>query len=226
METNLCVLCAGTKNGIAVSATSRTSFHTNSSLAKMTLFLFFGVTAITSPSCYVESFGKPDAMVMQERVGSAQYTQADRKASLRSHSSEGQKASEKPDALFSSEQGNLIRSCVFRNANPSNLRGSLLEGNEVHLLNQARSDLAKQELHVESLNKCIGELQRQTEEQRLALQDAEYGFVESRREQVRLQEELSMKKRVLRNTQILNMHKVGENQRAQELRVDEVSVKS
>ena len=34
---------------------------------------------------------------------------------------------------------------------------------------------------------------RQTEEQRLALQDAQYGFVESRREQVRHQEELSMK---------------------------------
>ena len=44
---------------------------------------------------------------------------------------------------------------MFRNANPSNLRGSLLEGNKVHTLNQARSDLAKQELHVESLNKCI-----------------------------------------------------------------------
>ena len=58
-----------------------------------------------------------------------------------------------------------------------------------------RSDLAKQELHVESLNKCIGELQRHTEEQRLALQDAQYGFVESRREQARLQEELSMKEK-------------------------------
>ena len=82
------------------------------------------------------------------------------------------KASGNPDALFSSEQGNLIRSSVFRNADPSNLRGSLLEGNKDHLLNQARSDLAMHELHVESLNRCIGELQRQTEEQRLALQDA------------------------------------------------------
>ena len=36
------------------------------------------------------------------------------------------------------------------------------------LLKQARSDLAKQQLHVESFNKYIGELQRQTEEQRLA----------------------------------------------------------
>ena len=78
------------------------------------------------------------------------------------------KVSGKPDALFSSEQGNLPRSSVFRNANPSNVRGSLLEGNKDHLLNQARSDLAKQELHVDFLNKCIGELQRQTEGQRLA----------------------------------------------------------
>ena len=43
---------------------------------------------------------KPDAMVMQEREVSAQYTQADRKDSLRSHSSEGQKASGKSDAPF------------------------------------------------------------------------------------------------------------------------------
>ena len=98
----------------------------------------------------------------RERDTSAQLTQA-RKDGLRSHSSEGQKASGKSDALFSSEQGNLIRSSVLRNA--------------------------KQELHVESLNKCISELLRQTEEQRLAVQDAQYGFVESRREQVRLQED-------------------------------------
>ena len=66
---------------------------------------------------------------------------------------------------------------MFRNANPSNLRGSLLEGNKDHLLNQARSDLTKQELHVESLKKCINEIQRQTEEQRLPLQDAQYGLL-------------------------------------------------
>ena len=88
---------------------------------------------------------------MQEREESGQHTQADRRECLRSHSSGGQKASVKPDALFSSEQGNLIRSSAFRNANLSNLTGSLLEGNKDHLLNQARSDLAKQELRVDSL---------------------------------------------------------------------------
>ena len=35
---------------------------------------------------------------------------------------------------------------------PSNLRRSLLEGSKDHLLSQARSDLMKQELQVESLN--------------------------------------------------------------------------
>ena len=114
---------------------------------------------LTSPLYAQKASVKPDAMVVQEREVSAQFVQAERKESLRSQLSEGQKALCKPNALFSSEQGNLIRSSAFRNANPSNLRGSLLEGKD-HLLNQARSDLAKQELHVESLNMCIGEPQR------------------------------------------------------------------
>ena len=119
---------------------------------------------LTSPLYAQKASVKPDAKIVQEREVRAQFTQANGTASLRYHSFEGQKALVKLDALFSSEQGNLIRSSVFRNANPSNLRGSLLESNKDHFLNQARSDLAKQELHVESLNKCIGELQRQTEE--------------------------------------------------------------
>ena len=94
---------------------------------------------LTSPLYARKTSGKPNAMVMQEHKNS----QADRKESLRSPSSEGREVLVKPDALFSSEQGNLIRSSVFRNGNPSNLRGSLLEGNKDHLLNQARSDLAR-----------------------------------------------------------------------------------
>ena len=91
---------------------------------------------LTSPLYSQRASGKPDAMVVQEKP-------IQRK---------------KPTALFSSEQGNLIRSSAFRNANPSNLRGSLLEGNKDHLINQSRQDLAKQEVHVESLKKCIFEL--------------------------------------------------------------------
>ena len=93
------------------------------------------------------------------------------------------------------------------------------------MINQARSDLAKQELHVESLNRCIGELQRQTEDQRLALQDAQYGIVESGREQVRQQEELIVYERKSSPEILRNMHEMREIKRAQEQRMsDDVSV--
>ena len=142
---------------------------------------------LTSPLYAQRASGKPDAMVVQEREVSAQT----------SHSSEDQRASGRPAALFSSrcsEQRNQMWSSVFGNANLSNLSGTLLEGNKDHLLNQARSDLAKRELH-ESLNKCIGDLQKRTEAQNRALQDVQNEFVESRREQTRLQEELLRKEK-------------------------------
>ena len=50
------------------------------------------------------------------------------------------------------------------------------------------------------------------------------GHVESRREQARLQEELSMNEKLLQDTQIRNIHELEEMKRAQDLRVDEVSV--
>ena len=53
----------------------------------------------------------------------------------------------------------------------------------------------KQEYKVESLSICIGELQQQTYAQRLELEDAHFGYAESRREQVRQQEELLLKER-------------------------------
>ena len=113
---------------------------------------------LTSPLYAQKASERPNALIVQEREVSVQSTQAGKEI-LRSHSSEGQKALGKANALFSSEQGNLIRSSVLRNADPSNLRRSLLEGNKDHLLNQTRSVLAKQNLHVESINKCIDELQ-------------------------------------------------------------------
>ena len=95
---------------------------------------------LTSPLYAQKASGKADAVVMQERERelSAHFAQADRKEILRSHSSEGQIALVKPNALFSSEQENLIRSSVFRNANPSNLRRSFLEGNKDHLLRSGK----------------------------------------------------------------------------------------
>ena len=128
------------------------------------------------------------------------------------------------DSPESEEPGNTIKSSIIQNANPSNLGRSLLEGKKDHLLSQTRSDLMKQELQVESINNCISELQQQVQAQRLELQDAQHGYVQSRREQVRLQEELSMKEKVLRDGRIRSMHEMGEMKRAQELQVDEVSV--
>ena len=82
----------------------------------------------------------------------------------------------------------------------------------------------KQEHQVGSLNSCINEPQQQAHAQGLELRDAHHGYVESRREQVRLQGGLSMKDKVLRDTQIRNIHELGEMKRAQELRVDEFSL--
>ena len=81
------------------------------------------------------------------------------------------------------EQKNQTWSTVFGNANVSNLSGTLLEGNKDPLLNRARTDLARREIHVESLNKCIDDLQKRTEVQDTALQEVQHEFVESRREQ-------------------------------------------
>ena len=82
----------------------------------------------------------------------------------------------------------------------------------------------KQEHQVGSLNDCINELQQQTYAQRLELHDVHHGFVKSRREQVRLQEELSMKEKVLRHTQIRHIHEMGEMKGAQASRVDKFSL--
>ena len=113
----------------------------------------------------------------------------------------------------------------FRFSNPVNVAKSLLDGNRDHMLAEARSELMKQKYKVESLNTCTSDLQRQTYAQRLELEDAHHGYVESRREQVRLQEELVMKEKALRDTRIRNILEVEELKRAQELRVNEFSVK-
>ena len=96
---------------------------------------------------------------------------------------------------------------IFREANPANVAKSLLDGNRDHLLTQARSELMKQEHKVESLNNFLSELQQQAYAQRLELEEAHHGYVKSRR-QVRLQEELVMKEKALRDTQIRSMHEM------------------
>ena len=101
--------------------------------------------------------------------------------------------------------------------------GTLLAGNKDHLLNQARSDLATKEIHVESLNKCTDDLQKPTEVQGRAFQEVQHEFVESRREQARLQEKLTRKENALRDTQIRSMHELERMTRAQVKQVDEMS---
>ena len=172
---------------------------------------------LTSPLYAARASWKPDAVVVQEREVSAQT----------SHSSEDHRASGKPTALFSSnrtEQRKHMWSSVFGNANLSNLSGTLLEGNQDHLLSQARSVLAKRELHVEYLNKCIDDLQKRTEVQDRALQEVQNEFVESRREQTRLQEELLRNEKVLRDTQIRRKHEMGKMKKARVQQVDEFSM--
>ena len=129
---------------------------------------------------------------------------------------------------FRQEMRNLkinLRVLFFKHADPSNLGRSLLEGIKDHLLSQARSELMRQEHQVGVLNNCISELQQQAYAQRIKLQDAQHGHIESRRAQIpstgRIIHE---KEKVLRDTQVRSMHEIGEMKRAQEQRVDEVSV--
>ena len=145
---------------------------------------------------------KPAAMV-QERGASAKRTQSDhsRRESLMSNSSQEPRASGKPDAVFSSksdEPGNQFESSIFFLCRVpffnvliyQNWEDLFLKVNKDHLLSQARSELMKQEYQVGSLTWCINELQQHAYGQRLELQDAHHGYIESRREQARLQKEL------------------------------------
>ena len=68
---------------------------------------------------------------------------------------------------------------------PANVAKSLLDENRDHLPAEARSEITKQGHKVEFLNICIGEFQQHIYVQRLELEDAHLGYVESRREQVR-----------------------------------------
>ena len=102
-----------------------------------------------------------------------------------------------------------VREFFFFNLLTRQMLGrSLLEGTKDHLLSQARSELMKEEDPVGSLNSCVNELQQHAHAQRLELQDAHHGNMESRRERARLQGELSMKEKVLRDTQIRNIHEL------------------
>ena len=86
------------------------------------------------------------------------------------------------------------------------------------MLAEAKSEIMKQDCKVDSLDACIKELQRQAHSQRLELEDAHFGYEESRREQVRLEEELALRERTLRNTRIRHIHEIKQLRRVQEMR--------
>ena len=93
---------------------------------------------------------------------------------------------------ISNEPGNRYESSVhsvFRFTALANVGKFLLDGNKHHLLNQARSEIVKLEHQVGSFNSCVNELQQQAYAQILELEDAHQGYIESRQEQSRLQEE-------------------------------------
>ena len=118
-----------------------------------------------------EVSGKPDAECVQKREANAQRTQAyhSRRESLMASSSRELEVSWKLDAIFSchSESSQNTFSVRDRSNEPG-----------------ARSELLKQEHQLKSLNSCIDELQQQAYSQRLELEDAYHGYIESRREQL------------------------------------------
>ena len=148
---------------------------------------------LTSPLYAQRASGRPDALVIQEREVSAQT----------SHLSQDQRASGRPAALFSpkrNEQRNPTWSSVFGNANVSNLSETPLEGNKDHLLNRARTDLARREIHVESLNKCINDLQKKNAGTRRTNTNLSI-VVENK-----LDCKVLRKEKALRDTQIRSVH--------------------
>ena len=72
----------------------------------------------------------------------------------------------------------------------------LMETRIICLIKQDLNELVRQEHQVGSLDNCIEELQHQAYAQRLELEDAQHGNIESRQEQTRLQEELTVTEKV------------------------------
>ena len=72
-------------------------------------------------------------------------------------------------------------------SNPANVANSFLDGRDLKL---------RLGYKVKFLNIWIGEFQQQIYVQRLELEDAHLGYVESRREQVRQEGQLVMKRKV------------------------------
>ena len=140
---------------------------------------------------------------LPEREASAERSQIYHSESLMSSSSQSLNffGTGKPVAWLS-QQKRLGQDDFSEREQPADvIRGNESVFRDANPVTQARSELMKQEYKVESLGNCINELQQQAYAQRLDLESAHHGYVESRREQVRLQEELVMKEDALREPQ-------------------------
>ena len=82
----------------------------------------------------------------------------------------------------------------------------LMETRIICLIKQDLYELMRQENQVGSLDNCIEELQQQAYAQRLELEDAQHGNIESRQEQA----EWTTTEKVLRKTQIRNVHEMDQ----------------
>ena len=111
----------------------------------------------------------------------------------------------------------------IRFSDPEEAARLVLEEQGDHLLEEAKSEILMQECKVDTPDTCIREFQRQAHSNRLNMDNGNYGYQESRREQARLREELAQREKALRDTRIRNVHEVEELKRAQEMRLDEFS---
>ena len=113
----------------------------------------------------------------------------------------------KNETLFNS--GSLIR---------KKLRDKFLR-NRDHLLAEAKYEILKQECKVDTLDTCVREFQRQAHSNRLEMDNANYGYGESRRERTRHHEDLAQREKALRDTRMRNMQNVEELKKAKEMRI-------
>ena len=194
---------------------------------------------------YTEVSGKLDAGSVPMREANAQRAQAyhSRRECLMSSSSRDLEAPGKLDAVFSyhfessqntcskrdrcNESGNRVESSVhsvLRIADQAKVGKSLLDGNKDHLLNQARSELMKQEHQVGSLNNCIDELQKQAHAQRLELEDRPSRILWISTKSCPTARRTSYERKGSLRYSNPKRHEMGEMKRVQELRVDDVSV--
>ena len=115
-------------------------------------------------------------------------------------------------------------SSVVGKTNLSNLSGTLLAGNKDHLLSQAKSDPAKREIHVESPNKCTGDLQNERRSKAGHYRTYKTNLFNLVENKLDCKRNLSRTEKDLRDTQVRRKHEMGNMKRAQEQQVDELSM--